>query len=209
QFLSEKIAAIVHAVRSWHYRYSTMERKTAAAPSRPRRVRLSEDTVDDEADDDVDDTAESTLAAPKRKAIVAPRAEKPKAAPAAEKQKKLNLRNSDDEWELPQLDMLDDVPENQGAQRLDEAALQKNAEMLQSTLSDFGVQGDILKVNPGRLVTLYDMEPAPGAKASRVVGVSDDIARSMSAVSARIAAVPCTNAIGIELPNAKRETVYL
>lgn len=208
QFLSEKLASLVHAIRSWHYRYSTLERKTAAAPARPRRVRLSEDTMDDDADDD-SETVESTLSAPKRKAIVAPRAEKPKAAPAAEKQKKLNLRNSDDEWELPQLDMLDDVPDNQGAQRMDETALQKNAEMLQSTLGDFGVQGDILKVSPGPIVTLYEMEPAPGTKTSRVVGLSDDIARSMSAVSARIAAVPGKNAIGIELPNAKRETVFL
>ncbi len=208
-YLSEKITQAVHALRRWHYRYSTLERDTAAAaPSRPRRVRLSEDATEDD-DTEEETSIESTLAAPKRKAIVAPRAEKPKAAPAAEKQKKLNLRNSDDEWELPQLDMLDDVPENQGAARLDETALQKNAEMLQSTLGDFGVQGDILKVSPGPIVTLYEMEPAPGTKTSRVVGLSDDIARSMSAVSARIAAVPGKNAIGIELPNAKRETVFL
>ena len=212
QYLGEKIAVTVHALRTWHYRYSTLSRSTdATAAKRPRRVRLDQDVTNDDHDDaETEETvAENTLAAPKRKAIVAPRAEKPKAAPAAEKQKKLNLRNSDDEWELPQLDLLDDVPENQGAARLDETALQKNAEMLQSTLGDFGVQGDILKVNPGPIVTLYEMEPAPGTKTSRVVGLSDDIARSMSAVSARIAAVPGKNAIGIELPNAKRETVYL
>jgi len=211
RFLAVKTAALIHAVRSWHYRYSTLSRETAtAAPARPRRVRLDRDVAEDDEDgDDAEEAAETILAAPKRKPVVAPRAEKPKAAPAAEKQKKLNLRSSDDEWELPHLDLLDDVPENQGAARLDEAALQKNAEMLQSTLADFGVQGDILKVNPGPIVTLYEMEPAPGTKTSRVVGLSDDIARSMSAVSARIAAVPGKNAIGIELPNAKRETVFL
>jgi len=212
RFLAEKTAGLVHAVRTWHYRYSTLARDASTAvPVRPRRVRIDQDAAEEEEEDDVDaeDAHAAVLAAPRRKPVVAPRAEKPKAAPAAEKQKKLNLRNSDDEWELPQLDLLDDVPENQGAARLDEAALQKNAEMLQSTLGDFGVQGDILKVNPGPIVTLYEMEPAPGTKTSRVVGLSDDIARSMSAVSARIAAVPGKNAIGIELPNAKRETVFL
>ena len=88
-------------------------------------------------------------------------------------------------------------------------ALEQNATMLEATLQDFGVRGDILAVRPGPVVTLYELEPAPGTKSSRVISLADDIARSMSAVSARVAVVPGRNAIGIELPNAKRETVYL
>ena len=88
-------------------------------------------------------------------------------------------------------------------------ALEENARQLESVLDDFGVKGDVGNVRPGPVVTLYELEPAPGIKSSRVVGLADDIARSMSAVSARVAVVPGRNAIGIELPNQKRETVYL
>ncbi len=76
-------------------------------------------------------------------------------------------------------------------------------------LEDFGVRGQIVKVRPGPVVTLYELEPAPGIKASRVIGLADDIARSMSAISARVAVVPGRNVIGIELPNQRTETVYL
>lgn len=214
--ITRKTAELLEAFRGWHARYSNFKREAPAAPraTRPRRVRISEDAAPD-ADEDEDDSAEDiapSLTAPARKPVVAPRIEKPKAAPQKEdKQKKLDLRTAgeDEEWTLPSLDVLQSPPANVTAHRLDEAGLQKNAEMLQSTLGDFGVQGDILKVNPGPIVTLYEMEPAPGTKTSRVVGLADDIARSMSAVSARIAAVPGKNAIGIELPNAKREMVFL
>ncbi len=91
----------------------------------------------------------------------------------------------------------------------DDDALEQNARMLESVLQDFGVKGTIGKVRYGPVVTLYELEPAPGTKSSRVIGLSDDIARSMSAVSVRVAVVPGRNVIGIELPNAKRETVYL
>ena len=87
--------------------------------------------------------------------------------------------------------------------------LEQNALNLQQTVQDFGVRGDILAVRPGPVVTLYELEPAPGTKSSRVISLSDDIARSMSAVSARVAVVPGRNVIGIELPNDTRETVYL
>ena len=87
--------------------------------------------------------------------------------------------------------------------------LEQNALNLQQTVQDFGVRGDILAVRPGPVVTLYELEPAPGTKSSRVIGLSDDIARSMSAVSARVAVVPGRNVIGIELPNETRETVFL
>jgi S-DNA-T family DNA segregation ATPase FtsK/SpoIIIE len=88
-------------------------------------------------------------------------------------------------------------------------ALEQNATLLESTLEDFGVRGDIINVRPGPVVTLYELEPAPGTKSSRVIGLADDIARSMSAISARVAVVQGRNAIGIELPNPKRETVFL
>ncbi len=88
-------------------------------------------------------------------------------------------------------------------------SLEQNARLLEGVLDDFSVKGDIVSVYPGPVVTLYEFEPAPGIKSSRVIGLADDIARSMSAVSARVAVVPGRNAIGIELPNPRRETVYL
>ncbi|MVA80100.1 cell division protein FtsK [Agrobacterium vitis] len=87
--------------------------------------------------------------------------------------------------------------------------LEHNARTLEGVLEDFGVKGDIIEVRPGPVVTLYELEPAPGIKSSRVIGLADDIARSMSAIAARVAVVPGRNAIGIELPNRTRETVYL
>ncbi|MCW6509524.1 DNA translocase FtsK [Lichenifustis flavocetrariae] len=88
-------------------------------------------------------------------------------------------------------------------------ALEQNARLLEGVLEDFGIRGEIIAVRPGPVVTLYELEPAPGVKSSRVVGLADDIARSMSAVSARVAVVQGRNVIGIELPNERRETVFL
>ncbi|TAJ40884.1 MAG: DNA translocase FtsK [Reyranella sp.] len=113
------------------------------------------------------------------------------------------------EYKLPPLDILS-LPSRVTAQpKIDEEALEQNARLLETVLDDFGVRGQIVKVRPGPVVTLYELEPAPGTKSSRVIGLADDIARSMSAVSARVATVPGRNVIGIELPNAKRETVFL
>ncbi|PWC88590.1 cell division protein FtsK [Azospirillum sp. TSH100] len=112
-------------------------------------------------------------------------------------------------YELPPLDLLQMPPTGIRGEQLDEAALQRNAGQLEGVLSDFGVRGEIQKVHPGPVVTLYELEPAPGTKSSRVIGLADDIARSMSAVSVRVAVVPGRNVIGVELPNAKRETVLL
>ncbi len=114
-----------------------------------------------------------------------------------------------DRYELPPMDLLTAPTPSAGPQRVDEAALSKNAEALEKVLSDFGVRGVVQKVHPGPVVTLYELEPAPGTKSSRVIGLAEDIARSMSAVSVRVAVVPGRNVIGIELPNAKRETVVL
>jgi S-DNA-T family DNA segregation ATPase FtsK/SpoIIIE len=122
-------------------------------------------------------------------------------------QRELDLGNN--EYELPPLDLLSLPSRVKTETRIDESALEQNARLLETVLEDFGVKGQIVKVRPGPVVTLYELEPAPGTKASRVIGLADDIARSMSAVSARVATVPGRNVIGIELPNAKRETVFL
>ncbi|MCJ2027813.1 DNA translocase FtsK [Methylobacterium sp. J-067] len=111
-------------------------------------------------------------------------------------------------YELPSLDLLA-LPAPNASEEVDADVLEQNALNLQQTVQDFGVRGDILAVRPGPVVTLYELEPAPGTKSSRVIALSDDIARSMSAVSARVAVVPGRNVIGIELPNEVRETVYL
>ena len=113
------------------------------------------------------------------------------------------------EHRLPALELLARPREAAPGSEVSAEALEQNATMLEATLQDFGVRGDILAVRPGPVVTLYELEPAPGTKSSRVIGLSDDIARSMSAISARVAVVPGRNVIGIELPNPVRETVYL
>jgi S-DNA-T family DNA segregation ATPase FtsK/SpoIIIE len=136
----------------------------------------------------------------------APRAKTGEKA-AAQRQQNLNL-GSDDAYQVPSLDILEPAP-NKSSVTIAKEALKKNAIYLSSVLEDFGVHGEIVKVCPGPVVTLYELEPAPGTKTSRVVGLSDDIARSMSAISVRVAVVPGRNVIGIELPNANRETVFL
>jgi S-DNA-T family DNA segregation ATPase FtsK/SpoIIIE len=143
----------------------------------------------DEEDDDEDEAPSAR--APRKKA--APR------APA---------RKSSDRFELPGVSMLT-APKASDRQPLSKSELDNNSRALEGVLGDFGVRGEIVKAHPGPVVTLYELEPAPGIKSSRVIGLADDIARSMSALSARVAVVPGRNAIGIELPNAHREKVYL
>ena len=113
------------------------------------------------------------------------------------------------EWELPALDLLQEVPDDNDVDQMDENALRMNAELLQSVLEDYNIKGEIVSIHPGPVVTLYELEPAPGTKSSRVIGLVDDIARSMSAVSVRAAVVPGRNVIGIEIPNTTRQTVYM
>ncbi len=122
-------------------------------------------------------------------------------------QRELDLATG--EYQLPPLDILSLPSRVSTETKIDEEALEQNARLLETVLEDFGVKGQIVKVRPGPVVTLYELEPAPGTKSSRVIGLADDIARSMSAVSARVATVPGRNVIGIELPNARRETVFL
>ena len=118
------------------------------------------------------------------------------------------VRRSSGGYQLPSLDLLS-KPRTIERTTLSNDVIQANATALESVLGDFGVRGEIINARPGPVVTLYELEPAPGIKSSRVIGLSDDIARSMSAVSARVAVVPGRNAIGIELPNPTREKVYL
>ena len=132
----------------------------------------------------------------------AARAPRKKAAPRAA------ARKSSDKFELPTVAMLA-APKASDRQPLNKSELESNSRALEGVLGDFGVRGEIVKAHPGPVVTLYELEPAPGIKSSRVIGLADDIARSMSALSARVAVVPGRNAIGIELPNAHREKVYL
>jgi S-DNA-T family DNA segregation ATPase FtsK/SpoIIIE len=114
----------------------------------------------------------------------------------------------DTPYDLPPVKLLQQPRVNKGRSVSDEV-LQENARELEGVLQDFGVKGEITNVRPGPVVTLYELEPAPGTKSSRVIGLADDIARSMSAISARVAVVPGRNAIGIELPNDRREIVVL
>ncbi|MFQ3623527.1 MAG: DNA translocase FtsK, partial [Acetobacteraceae bacterium] len=111
-------------------------------------------------------------------------------------------------WVPPPLTLLAAPPSTRPGRPSPES-LEANARLLEGVLADFGVQGRIVAIRPGPVVTLYELEPAPGTKSSRVIGLADDIARSMSALSVRVAVVAGRNAIGIEMPNARRETVWL
>jgi S-DNA-T family DNA segregation ATPase FtsK/SpoIIIE len=111
-------------------------------------------------------------------------------------------------FELPPLSLLSEPKHNGPSPEHSPDRLEAMARKLEEVLQDFGVKGDIINVRPGPVVTLFELEPAPGIKSSRVISLADDIARSMSAISARVAVVPGRNAIGIELPNQNRETVY-
>jgi S-DNA-T family DNA segregation ATPase FtsK/SpoIIIE len=150
---------------------------------------------DDEEEEGEEEEEEDEEEAP------AARAPRKKAAPKAPSKKS-------DKWEFPPMSMLA-APKATDRQPLTKSELEANSRRLEGVLGDFGVRGEIAKANPGPVVTLYELEPAPGIKSSRVIGLADDIARSMSALSARVAVVAGRNAIGIELPNAHREKVYL
>ncbi|MFA6156059.1 DNA translocase FtsK [Mesorhizobium sp.] len=134
----------------------------------------------------------------------------PRPAPGARVQREAQTSLiGSEKFEMPSLHFLSEPKNVVRDASLSKDALEQNARLLEGVLEDFGVKGEIIAVRPGPVVTLYELEPAPGIKSSRVIGLSDDIARSMSAIACRVAVVPGRNAIGIELPNAKRETVYL
>ncbi|HEU4650018.1 MAG TPA: DNA translocase FtsK 4TM domain-containing protein, partial [Croceibacterium sp.] len=127
----------------------------------------------------------------------------PRPAKIAGKAKQQDLFET---YQLPSLDLLEDPPA-ETAPKLDKLALERNARLLENVLDDFNVKGEITAVRTGPVVTMYELEPAPGIKASRVIGLAEDIARNMSAISARVSPIPGKTVMGIELPNADRQTV--
>jgi DNA segregation ATPase FtsK/SpoIIIE, S-DNA-T family len=122
------------------------------------------------------------------------------------KQESLPLEGT---WRLPPMSLLAPVPQRTGVGTPTAESLQNNARLLETVLADYGVQGQIVEIRPGPVVTLYELEPAPGIRSARVIGLADDVARSLSVTAVRIATVPGRNVIGIEVPNARRETVFL
>src|ERR1700716_3040088 len=191
-------AAMSAKARLWRVMTPAYSRLVASAPQRAPFERqepnlgdrAAQPTAADDSDEDEDEDEE----------IPAARAPRKKAAPKAASRKAW--------FELPPISVLT-APKASDRQPLSKSDLDTNSRALEGVLGDFCVRGEIVKAHPGPVVTLYELEPAPGIKSSRVIGLSDDIARSMSALSARVAVVPGRNAIGIELPNPHREKVYL
>eukprot|EP01132_Coremiostelium_polycephalum_P001721 gene1721-2145_t len=164
-------------------------------------------------DDEVDDWAPQAAPArptaiPGGKARIATPAPAPRTGARVQREAQTSLIKSD-EFEMPPLHFLSEPKNVVRNPSLSKEALEQNARLLEGVLEDFGVRGEIIHVRPGPVVTLYELEPAPGIKSSRVITLADDIARSMSAIAARVAVVPGRNAIGIELPNQTREMVFL
>jgi S-DNA-T family DNA segregation ATPase FtsK/SpoIIIE len=193
------LGRLMHAVLSFRARIARLFRRrtvqTTPRPAPPRQrvePRFDAPSVQyagDEADETAEETEEAEPRAPRK-----PRAPKP--------------RRSSGGYTLPALELLTQ-PSKIGRTTVSTEMLQENATALEGVLGDFGVRGEIINARPGPVVTLYELEPAPGIKSSRVISLADDIARSMSALSARVAVVSGRNAIGIELPNPTREKVYL
>ncbi len=145
---------------------------------------------------------------PEDKTNIAAKTEPTLSAPKKIEKRSPVVENKLDGYQLPDINLLKRPKERLGLS-VNEKELNDTARTLESVLEEFGVHGQIVKIRPGPVVTLFELEPAPGTKTSRVISLSDDIARSMFAVSVRIAVVPGSNTIGIEIPNAKRETVWL
>jgi S-DNA-T family DNA segregation ATPase FtsK/SpoIIIE len=193
-----------------------MASRRVSMPRLPQRAAEPEAADDDLYEED-DEQEEQQPAAKRARAPVINAPEPPRTVindraapdmtkrPARERQPSLALG---DAYQLPTLDLLNPPPPVANT-TLDKAALERNARLLESVLEDFSVKGEIVEVRPGPVVTMYELEPASGIKASRVIQLADDIARNMSALSARVATIPGRSVIGIELPNAKREMVTL
>jgi S-DNA-T family DNA segregation ATPase FtsK/SpoIIIE len=190
------LGMIVHALLSWKAHIGRMIRgesrartpmPVAQGPRREPRFDGEDDEYEDEGEEDDDEDAP----APRRRAAA-----------------RVPSRRGGNGYTLPSLNLLA-VQRASERTTLSRDIIDGNATALESVLQDFGVRGEIINARPGPVVTLYELEPAPGIKSSRVIGLADDIARSMSAVSARVAVVSGRNAIGIELPNPVREKVYL
>jgi len=196
------LGRLMHAVLSFRTRLALIFRRVRT-PAPVRREGMApfrvEPRFDGRPDPRTEEEAEDELSgAPTPRT---PR--KPRATPAPKP-----ARRSNGGYVLPPLELLTQ-PSKVSRATVSTEALQENATALEGVLSDFGVRGEIINARPGPVVTLYELEPAPGIKSSRVISLADDIARSMSALSARVAVVSGRNAIGIELPNPTREKVFL
>ena len=145
----------------------------------------------------------------KKRTIFQPIIKKEKKVNKTVAEKSLQDHEVTNGYVLPGLDLLSEVPSERKESKVSDKQINQNRDLLTTTLNDFGINGKIISVNPGPFVTLYELEPAPGVKSSRVISLADDISRSMSSISARIAVIPGKNSIGIELPNYNKETVYL
>ena len=210
-------SSFAHLLSTLFSRLSGSERRIEPAP--PRRSSRNdpwlklpahqegteeEDGIDvDRESETDDDEAQQELGDDEARALARIDARPKSIRPARIKRRKTQ------DFELPALSLLSEPKKSSRGADLSDEALEQNARALEGVLEDFGVKGQIINVRPGPVVTLYELEPAPGIKSSRVISLADDIARSMSAVACRVAVVSGRNVIGIELPNARRETVYL
>ena len=202
--LQHALAALLRVLCHEHRDEDDVVEDDDEEEEKPARPNMRVPTDDEIEDDDGDE-------APAAKKTKAPTIKPPaiKRPAASARQPRLPLHTEGD-YSLPPVELLQ-WPESarNNDHSISKEALEKNAKLLESVLNDFGVNGVITKVSPGPVVTLYELEPSPGTRAARVISLADDIARNMSATSVRVAVVPGRNVIGIEMPNAKRETVYL
>ncbi len=195
------LGRLMHAVLSFRTRLALIFRRPTRTPARMRSENVAPPRVEPQFDGRPDQRTDEE-ALDELSGVPVPREpRKPRSAPKGG-------RRSNGGYVLPPLELLTQATKI-GRAAVSAEALQENATALEGVLSDFGVRGEIINMRPGPVVTLYELEPAPGIKSSRVISLADDIARSMSALSARVAVVSGRNAIGIELPNPTREKVYL
>ena len=164
-----------------------------------RKAKAAPRVMADEYKNDIDSSAP-----PRRAPMISDPTQPPRKAPLA----KATQRDMFANYQLPSLDLLEEPPVDT-APKLDKLALERNARLLETVLDDFNVKGEITAVRTGPVVTMYELEPAPGIKSARVVGLAEDIARNMSAISARVSPIPGKTVMGIELPNAHRQMVVL
>ncbi len=188
----------------------SLPRFLARAPALPDLPWLRGRPVEDEGDEPrAPRRARARIvpdAEPEQPVRRAPEITDPSAPPRKAAMGSAKQRDMFASFDLPSLDLLAEAPVDK-APKLDKLALERNARLLETVLDDFNVKGEITAVRTGPVVTMYELEPAPGIKASRVVGLAEDIARNMSAISARVAPIPGRTVMGIELPNADRQMV--
>ncbi len=178
----------------------------AEAPSVLDRIRSAARRIEPAPEPEPEEDEDFAL--PSQRVAAAPRRQQVSRRAMSEAEPRLAFDQPAEDWAPPPLSLLQNPLEIDRPQHSTEA-LEENARMLEAVLDDYGIRGEIVKVSPGPVVTMYELEPAPGLKASRVIGLADDIARSMSALAARVSTVPGRTIIGIELPNDVREKVLL